>query len=135
MPTSPTSRLTRCRSRKSINSMKPCDADPPIQNQPNTITEDREMADSLRHIQFIAWAVCCLCACTKISTAPQRDTEVQSPSNREQYGAEQPEVPKVRKPIAKVLGREIFEDDLAQPASVDKQSASSTDAELGEYRR
>ena len=94
------------------------------------------MGNFLRTLQLFVCGVCCLCGCAETSTTPQRDSEVQSSSHQKQFvAAEQPTGLVVRKPIARVLGKEIFEDDLALPASVDQQHGSFADAELREYRQ
>jgi hypothetical protein len=77
------------------------------------------MAVSARNVPFLLCVVCTFFGCTKSTTSP---TVVQPPSDQ-------------KKVIARVLGKEIFEEDLVPTTGNGDQAQTMTDFELGEYRQ
>lgn len=86
-------------------------------------------------LPVVACAICCLGGCTRTAAPPpERGTEAASAAGKERPLPAAPADGSVRKrPIARVLGTEIFEDDLAPPANADENQAPLTGEKLQKY--
>ncbi len=83
----------------------------------------------------LAFVACCLGGCAKTAALPQRDTKPpKSSANEQQAQPEKTDESTRRILVAKVLGKEIFEDDLVPPANDDGKPATLTDEKLKHYR-
>src|SRR6266567_6387079 len=89
-----------------------------------------------RRMHVVAFTACCIGGCTDSVAPPKRGTEPQSPSGVEQIvPARNADASARRNPVARVLGKEIYEDDLIPRMNGDDERLKPADEQLRKYRK